>query len=812
MRRPIVLMLLALAGGILLRSLLPGSLPLWGIACVLLLFSLVCLSHHPSLTVRSNRLLPWISWFLVILLLSGFYDEFRENTASLLIYRPGELCTLQGTVKRSVSTNETYHLLEVQVFSAVIEQQTIPLKERVLVQWTGPLSEEGDSWIGKRVRVTGELKLPDPARNPGLFDYRQYLSTKGIRMILAARGEEALTVTAAKIDWLPHLLDEIKTRYLKRLSQTMDPDSVALMAGMLFGDTSLLSKELYEAFQKNGTAHILSVSGIHISLIYGYLEVLTGRRKGLFSNGVTVMILMLYAALSGFSVSVVRSVFMILVYIASKTLHRRYDMTSATAFTAVVLLLYQPCYLFNIGFQLSYLAVFTLSTVFPWLQRKIRQWEGGEKKPLRSFLLRTLLPTAVIQAGMAPITATVFSYFSLSGFLLNVPVIALSGVVIPLGLVLFLFTLVPGPLFSFCSIPPELLSRLIVFLNQAAYQSGVAFLSVPSPAWGVVLLFYVLTFAFTSELGRKQFHTGNKKLLTSLAAGILLLTLLSASFLDRDLRQADLVFLDVGQGDALHIKTPEGRNILLDTGGSTFRDVGKTVLLPYLLKNGVTTLDLVLVSHLHSDHYLGLVSLSDHMKIKRLLLHDQNRTDLDQVISDTGLRPDQIGFVVQGDTIQLGKEITLSILYPAGEGVPAGSEDRRDENQRNMVSLLEYRGTRVMMTGDLTGEDEAALLKEYQNNSEAIQADILKISHHGSRFSTTQAFLKQVDPQVAIIQVGKNNFGHPHPTVLESLRQHDIMYYRTDQQGAILVDCDKAEPVISPMIHTQESYAEKTAT
>lgn len=746
--------------------------------------------------------------------MSALYFDVRASKVSPLASMEGDSCSVTGSVISIIEKNRDYHQIYLKASSFFYQGKVCSVREKILINVSGSIDEmvmassqesksdtEKANLVGIKIQITGKVVLPTPQRNPGLFDYRLYLKTRGVQTMLDAETVNLILV-AGPINPIQHELAQLRLDFLVLLSRFLNTNSMALLAGMLFGDISFLEESLYEAFQKNGTAHILSVSGIHISLIYGYLELITGRRKGLIPNAVTVTMLLFYAALSGFSVSVVRSVFMILVYIASKLLHRRYDMTASTAFTAMVLLLYQPYYLFSIGFQLSYLAVFTLSVVIPWVNQRMRALLVGREKGPFAFILRAFVPTVAIQLGMAPVTSYVFSYFSISGFFLNLPVIALSGVVIPIGLLLFLLAQVSVTLFSFFTIPADLICRAIIWLNQTVYDTGFAYVSVGSPSASFVALYYLFLFYSCSELGHHHYRIGDRKVMAVVAAMLLLSSILVTGVLQRDIRNADLIFLDVGQGDCLHIKTPEGKNMLIDSGGSVFYDVGEKIILPYLLKNGVSKLDLAIVSHLHTDHYQGLVSLSKHMEIKQLIVYRGYEYSLSQIVAETGLKPDQICFVEQGDRIRLGKEVYVDFLYPESneEEPSASSIEQKDENENNLVVRLTYLNTSVMMTGDLTPSDEQKILTSYQDNQELLQTDILKVAHHGSRFSTTDAFLDEIDPDIAVIQVGKNNFGHPHPSIIEKLEQRDIMVYRNDQSGAIMVDCATPIPAVRTMI------------
>jgi beta-lactamase superfamily II metal-dependent hydrolase len=248
------------------------------------------------------------------------------------------------------------------------------------------------------------------------------------------------------------------------------------------------------------------------------------------------------------------------------------------------------------------------------------------------------------------------------------------------------------------------------------------------------------------------------------------------------------VFVDVGQGDCLHIRTPGGRNILIDGGGSINYSVGKKTLLPYLLKNGVSRVDLALITHLHTDHCQGISELAREMPISRAAVYEGNRLRPSEVADATGLAADRILYVGAGERIQLDEDVYVEILFPErrDDGYYEAMLLEEDENKSSLLMKLVYRGVSVLMTGDLGFEGEEAILQSL-GSEDALHSVILKIGHHGSRYSTGDDFLSAVNPSVAVIQVGKNTYGHPHPDIIKKLEDAGVPVYRNDLSGAIML-------------------------
>jgi competence protein ComEC len=262
--------------------------------------------------------------------------------------------------------------------------------------------------------------------------------------------------------------------------------------------------------------------------------------------------------------------------------------------------------------------------------------------------------------------------------------------------------------------------------------------------------------------------------------------------------ESALTFVDVGQGDCLHIRTPDGRNYLVDGGGQIDYDVGKNVLLPYLLKNGVKRIDGVFATHLHTDHYKGLRELSENMPVTNLFLYDGNRVRVAEVVQDSAFEADDLVFLSRGDRVDMGGNVSMTTLYP-----PKASEaeyermtgENEDENKNSLLMRIDYEGISILMTGDLGEDGEQAIMSSLGDERPALKSTILKVGHHGSKTSTSDSFLQTVAPQIAVIQVGRNTFGHPTAEVLEKLYERDIMTYRNDLDGAVIFDIKKGDIV-----------------
>jgi len=716
--------------------------------------------------------------------------------------------------------------------------------------------------IGRTILFTGEAIFPDTAKNPGGFNYRLHLLSKDIRIIVNARAP-AISLANKGKNPLWEVYNKIcraKRAFLARANAILPTEQAALFAGMTFGDKDAIDDETYEAFKRGGAAHILSVSGLHVAMVYAFVSAALGRRKNKRYYTCALACLLLYALLSEFSPSVTRAVLMLTTHIFSKLFGLRYDMLSGVACAGLILLLINPLALFGLGFQLSFLAVLSLAFALPFAERftgflnrgtgkrapknTLENIHGIQKQEVKNAnLLSYLLPMVIIQVFVLPITAFRFQLVSALAIFINIPVIAIASLIVPFGIIVFAISAISTALPALAPITDVLsgigvsscgtLEGLMLHIVKAAdaLPFGSFNVCAPHPFW--VLAFYALSYFFISDSfwnlqcktisikearhkakpsaswmrsqGEEQSETsGTQRLATGLPCcrafilnavvaflrmrsiwGALLAIVLSCVLIAASpvckRGNAPYTFVDVGQGDCLHIRTKDGKNYLMDGGGSADSNVGESILLPYLLSNGVPELDGVFISHLHTDHFKGIVELSKKMKIKAFYVYEGSAIECEAALRE-GERPAapiKVVPVAQGDIVSLGKTGAFAeILFP-----PRGKiADPDDENKTSLLIRFENQNISALMTGDVGFEGEAELLRSGANP----RADILKLGHHGSKYSTSDEFLDETAPYIGIIQVGRNTYGHPTPEVLAKLAERNIPAYRNDKCGAVL--------------------------
>lgn len=721
----------------------------------------------------------------------------------------GDRVTLEGTVRKSeISTDKVS--LEINTYGRKVLCKYYFRKPVNLANDDNKCEREKklrDIKPGDKIRALGTLRVPDKARNPKGFDYRLYLKTKGIGYILSSEYIVLNGIEDGAWWKVKRYLHDKKSEFIETFAR--EPEVQGFIKGVIFGDKSGLDDEVCDEFNENMTAHILAVSGLHVGFILSLLRILSGRRKNLFFATVICAFILLYGEITGWNIPTVRSVIVISVGVFSMHLRRQFDLLSATCAAAMTILACNPYLLFGTSFQMSFIAMLGIAFF---------------TKPISYFLGEYAAVMTGIQVATMPYTAFVFNSLNPIGILVNIPIILLASILVPTSIIMLFIDMTTG---CFPGIFADVISGIAILtlkMNKLLNFGGSFSLSVISGGLLISFLFYGLVFFISSEQARVWMIRREKKLFVSSAVFIMILAISAGLPFINSFRNDEIVFLDVGQGDAVHVRAYRGllggeKEILCDGGGSRNYNIGKNTLKPYFLKNGAEHVDMNILSHLHMDHYKAARELSEVMPVHAVALSSiysknfttdnakmsvkvdrknifeekaDTRNPFDMSFENDAANIKNPVFLSVGDEIRVNKDVKLTVLWPKDDDKNRLTTD--NANEMNMVVMLEYKGVRTMITGDLLKEDEEKMVDYYMDRDggcEALRCDILKVAHHGSKSSTCSKFLKEANPQIAIVQVGRNNlYGHPHSETLKRLKRFGARIYRTDENGAVGIDID----------------------
>lgn len=606
--------------------------------------------------------------------------------------------------------------------------------------------------IEENIEYTAELELPDQARNPHCFDYRSYLRSRGEYLKGTLKGFTVRT-SKSKNPFQTYKRVLFKLKYDFR---EMIPEDVrGMVVGMIFGDTGSLSEDLYEGFKRNGTAHILAVSGLHIGILYAIYEKMTGGNIGYMNTLVLVFLLLTYGILTTWRPSVIRAELMIVMKTIARIKEFRYDSLTSMSAVAIFLIILNPYVIYDPGFQMSFLAITSIDIMIKVIPEKIP---------------RTIAQTFSVTCTLAIYQAYVFNYISPLSFLINIPIIYLAGIAIPISLMNFslfgIFCAIGEQglgILDVIKIPMISMTRMLIKINEMLEMGGHFSYDVVSPPQGLVIFLSAGLLFICSEYAGIMKIRNKRKDLLRLMILILATSMTAGVIMYEPIGHDEIVFVDVGQGACTHVRAGNA-DILIDGGGSKDRNVGEKTLKPYLLKNGAKNIDLALSTHDDTDHIKGLEELTECFKVEKFKRDS-----------------------VSGDNFEITEDIYIRTLWP----IEASSSKK--ENEESSVFMIDYMGVKIMVTGDLDEEGEQKMISFYKNigKEDQLKANVLNVGHHGSKTSTSEELLNIVQPEIAIIQVGRNNYGHPNKEVLERLERRGIIVFRNDLSGAIGLEISK---------------------
>ncbi len=610
-----------------------------------------------------------------------------------------------------------------------------------------------------RATVRGTLQEAMGKRNPGGFDYRTYLERRGIKgQLFVEEVVEAASVTT------------LKARLQRGVVANLGERPAALMQAMTLGVRDALG-ELREVFALSGLAHILALSGLHVGILMGAVGWLL-RPLGQRRYPVMMLLLVGFVLLVGVSPSVLRSSLMVGAVLVSLWLGSgRIEPWPALSLAALITLLWHPSWLFDLSFQLSYLAVIGILLLTEPMTRyfvgekaqKETQKKNQRWRP-KVFLLGSVVVSIAAQALSLPLVASTFGSVPLFGPFVNVVAIPLATLLVPLGFLAGLLGLISLPLAGTLNLLTGFLADILLRLADAATQ-------LPVLTWGEIS---ALGYAFYA-VGAVAFVLLVRGYLRPWRGVLIVTVAVLSSTITAGGDAPELVFLDVGQGDSVLVRLPGRIEILVDGGGTPFSDfdVGRRTILPALRAQGVDELELVIASHPDTDHIEGLISVLEEMPVQTLLIGvPRPGKPMFDALTDVAARKGvEVVQVTRGERLSVG-EAGLEILNPPP--IPFAKD-----NDNSVAFVLNAGNTKTLFLGDLSGPVEAELFVP--------DVDILMVAHHGSRYSTSEALLRAAQPERAILSYGRNGYGHPHDSVLARLRAHGVEVLETYVLGAVNV-------------------------
>lgn len=642
--------------------------------------------------------------------------------------------------------------------------------------------------VGSRVWVRGILTPFREATNPGEFDAAGYYENRGY---LFSVRKAAVKWQGETYDRLGNRLYELRSLSAGLFVSLLGERDGAVAAAMVLGLKKDVDAEVKALYQDAGIAHLLAISGLHVTMLgMAFWKMLKGLRLPQWPAALlTGLFLFAYGMATGMSVSTQRAMILFFLTLAARLLGRTADPLTGLALAACVILVPNPRYLLDAGFQLSFTAVAGAVMAVPVLQEKgVKRQEGKDslwKKKLDGIYKAV---TSSMGITLATLPVLLFHYYKWNPWsvLANVVVIPLMGILLPWLLFLAAAGMalgeLPGMLFvlKLLALPAggilslyRTVCRVVLWLPGSSLHTG-------RPQWWQMLL-YGLGLVLLVLWGRRI----SPRVRLPLAA------LLTAVFLIRFPGQLVITMLDVGQGECICVETQEHHFYLIDAGSSSNRSAGKYQIIPFLEYSGARRLEGIFITHWDEDHVNALEDIlewakRDHVEIGRLFLPgaelaDEGQQKLLALAAQYGIMAERI---VAGQSLEDGK-IAIDCLHPYAD------ERVQSRNASSCVLKLSSKEFSAVFTGDLEEEGEKWLVSSYRGGQ--LEADVLDAGHHGSANASTVEFLRAVSPKTVLISCGKNNsYGHPARETLKRIENQRAACFVTSKDGAVTV-CVKKE-------------------
>ena len=817
MKQPLVPFLLSMMAGIILGNVIHiPDFPL----TLCLLFTFIFLLPA-SLHRRKNvtTILLMTAFLIAGILHINLYLHRELGPNHIIHFAPGER-VVEGVIDENPEVSVDKTDITVAAVRIIRDEVSIPAEGLVLLS----VKNRQVFKYGDYVRFKVRLKLPHNFGNPGGFDYEKHLRYKGIWVRGFISDPAGIVVLRENQGTRLKTCLERFRGDLKRLIREHSPSPEGeIIQAMILGDQKEIPKNVMDNFNKTGTTHIIAISGFNIGIIavlfmiiirmimksFSYL--LLRFNINLISAVFAIVPVVSYTCIAGMGMSVVRATIMAITFMMAIVLGRARDLYNTLALAAFIILIIHPHALFDISFQLSFVAVWAILFITPRLMAwfpesnpdEVSRYRIMNKRTLRNMLIFVSVSVSAT-LGTLPLIVYYFNRVSTIVLLSNLTVVPVLGIMaIPVSTAIILAALISPTLAVLFTHASSFLVWISVGMVDffASLPGSSFFISTPS-MWEIALYYCLLVSAvkcldflnINKENGEeKQEATGYFLWYRTALVVILVLFLVDAVYLNtRDFFENNLkvTAIDVGQGSSTLVELPHGKRLLIDGGGfsdGSF-DVGRYIVAPYLWHERISKIDIVILTHPHPDHLNGLIYILSNFRINEVWINgDRSETEeyreFERVIHEKKIKQESVS--AKTGKVQLGNVI-IEIMNPQG---PIGNHEETSQhfeeiNNRSIVMKMTFEDVSFFFPGDISEPAETTLTQSDRD----MTSQVLFVPHHGGFSSSTELFIRKILPRIAVVSCGTDNiYNVPHPDVLNRYSMMGTKIFRTDKNGAVSI-------------------------
>lgn len=605
--------------------------------------------------------------------------------------------------------------------------------------------------IGDTVEFKSTISHGNIKRNEADFDEIRYFKIKGIEY---KTFPDDVTVTGHS-NTLGYFVKKISLSLQSTINKLYPQREAGLMTAMLLGDRNNLDDELYDLYREAGIVHIIAISGMHISILAGIILILVKPLGRYISSAIVILFMCFYIILTGGSVSVVRSGIMMFFYILSGLISRKYDLISSTALACTLLLFVNPYYIFDLGFQYSFIAVFTIGFTSEILK----------KYKIENKFINLIVISIAISLTTKPITVYNFYYINCIDFIVNILVVSLSEFILIFGLISAIVGTFMLNIGVFLSGSVYVVLKVIEYISEFSLSFPFAHVQTGAISMISFLLMYIaLIFIYKILMGKIY------AIFPLVLSAVILFVGINTGYDD-----FEMYVIYVGQGDCAVIRDDD-KCYIMDAGSSEYKNYGE-ILFNELQYNNINKIDGIYISHMDYDHMGGVTEVAELMPVENIYISEycdknENYNMLIDYASENNIN---IEYVNENYEEQLTENMSIKLVYTDKNAVST--------NNSSAVYKVTYGGKSILFTGDIDSD-----IMDKASDTAEINADILKVPHHGSSGSISEKFVAAVSPELAVNSAGNNNiYGHPSGETIAFYNSMDIPFLSTNYNGMVKI-------------------------
>ncbi len=733
--------------------------------------SLIVFSAAAFLLLRGKITKTFAIISILAFIFGIFYTDLKMKSDDLLSDLAPANLTITGRVTSIPTTGEGYRTrFYLNATKAETSNEVFDTDSKTFVTVVDEKSNFEKIRIGDELKIKTKVRLPSEATNPAQFSYKNYLKNFNTFTTAYVQPEDwQITSRPTELKWkFMQNLNLLRQSIIAQHGQVIKSPNLEILGGIVFGDDAISPpQEVKDSFRGSGLMHILAASGFNVAIIFSIWYFIFMRLKIPYKTGVSIGIFLIifYTFMTGLGPPVLRAALMLTFALIGKLIDRNADNKALLMFVASIILVYNPAFLFDVGFELSFIVTFGLLTCCPIAAEKTAK--------IPQVLAGAVYVPLIAQIMVAPIQMFYFNTFATYSLIANILSLPFVSAISFLGFVSSILAMIPKfpPIIIsiFDHIMNPLLTILVKISDFCAGLPNALFETTQCNLWQI-MLYYIIVAALFAAI--KNGFT--KKLLT---ATIVTLTLLMLTIIPPRNSNLEAIFFDVGNADAILVKTPDHKYILIDTANQPSKSgfsSAKTIIYEYLKDHGIKTMDYMIVTHYDSDHAGGAIQLLELLKVKNIVLNSYKGDSpfAESIPKAAKLRHTNIIYPKNNTELLKYKNGSLKIFQ--------STEKELDDNSSSLITLMNNGENKILFTGDANANVINSL-------NLPPNISVLKVGHHGAKFTTDEKFLKEKGIKTAVISTGTNDYGHPTPPTIKTLQKSGVQILRTDSDNAVKV-------------------------